>query len=96
MQDKANGTKDYKHGKGLPIHVVAAIKPIYVWLNDDNLLQKCPDCKTQMSLSTEWSGIVCLRPYLLVPMFRTCVSMMQYRTSTLVQVLPLKPRRRWA
>ena len=76
MQDKANGTK--RHGKGLPIPVVTAIKPIYVRLNDDTLLQKCPNCKTQMSLSTNWSGIVCLRPYLLAQMFCTCVSMMQY------------------
>ena len=98
MQDRANGTKDYKHGKGLPIPVVTAVKPIYCMsdLSDDNLLQNCPDCKTQMSLSTEWSGMVCLRPYLSVQMFCTCVSMMQYHISTLVQVLPLKPRRRWA
>ena len=47
MRDRANGTKDYKHAKGLPIPVVTAIKPIYARLSDDKLLQKCLDCKTQ-------------------------------------------------
>ena len=47
MRDRANGTKDYKHAKGLPIPVVTAIKPIYASLSDNKLLQKCLDCKTQ-------------------------------------------------
>ena len=47
MRDKAKGTNDYKHGNGLSVPVVTAIKPIYNRLSDDELLVKCLDCKTQ-------------------------------------------------
>ena len=47
MRDRAKATKDYKHGKGLPLPVVTAIKPIYARLSADELLAKCLDCKTQ-------------------------------------------------
>ena len=47
MRDKAKGTDDYEHGKGLPTSIVAAIKPIYSRLSNDKLLKKCLDCKTQ-------------------------------------------------
>ena len=47
MRDKAKGTDDYEHGKGLPTSIVAAIKPIYSRLSNDELLKKCLDCKTQ-------------------------------------------------
>ena len=47
MQDKAKGTNNYKPGKGLPLPVVTAIKPIYSRLSADELLKKCLDCKTQ-------------------------------------------------
>ena len=47
MRDKANGTNDYRHGKGLPLRVTQSIKPIYKRLSDDELLKKCLDCKTQ-------------------------------------------------
>ena len=47
MRDKAKGTNEHKHGNGLPIAVVTAIKPIYKRLSSDELLKKCLDCKTQ-------------------------------------------------
>ena len=42
-RDRAN----YKHGPGLPLEVIAKVKPVYQRLSDDGLLQKCLHGKTQ-------------------------------------------------
>ena len=47
QQDKANQTKLYKHGPGLPLEVIAKLKPEYVRLSIDILLEKCLHGKTQ-------------------------------------------------
>ncbi|XP_028414795.1 uncharacterized protein LOC114537882 [Dendronephthya gigantea] len=57
MRDKASGKNEYKHGKGLPINVVAAIKPIYAKLSNNELLSKCLDCKTQ-NQNESFNGMV--------------------------------------
>ena len=46
-RDKANGVSNYKPGIGLPLHVVAKVKPIYQDLSSDALLEKCLHGKTQ-------------------------------------------------
>ena len=45
--DKANKTSIYKHGPGLPLPVISKLKPEYVRLSDDSLLEKCLHGKTQ-------------------------------------------------
>lgn len=45
-QDKANNTKLYKPGPGIPDNIIALIKPIYNRLSNDELLNKCLDGKT--------------------------------------------------
>jgi hypothetical protein len=57
MRDRAKGTNEYKHGKGLPTPIVIAIKPIYARLSDDGLLLKCLDCKTQ-NQNESFNGMV--------------------------------------
>ena len=47
QQDKANGTKLYKHGPGLPLEVISKLKPEYIRLSEDSLLEKCLHGKTQ-------------------------------------------------
>ena len=47
QQDEANGTKLYKHGPGLPLEVIAKLKPEYIRLSEDSLLEKCLHGKTQ-------------------------------------------------
>ena len=47
QQDKANGTKLYKHGPGLPLEVIAKLKPEYIRLSEDSLLERCLHGKTQ-------------------------------------------------
>ena len=47
QQNKANKTNLYKHGPGLPLTIIAQIKPEYQRLNDDSLLQKCLHGKKQ-------------------------------------------------
>ena len=47
QQDKANRTSLYKHGPGLPLQFIAKVKPEYVKLSDDTLLEKCLHGKTQ-------------------------------------------------
>lgn len=37
----------YKPGPGLPLEVIAELKPVYVRLSDDELLKRCLDGKTQ-------------------------------------------------
>ena len=37
----------YKHGPGLPLDVIAKVKPVYQRLSDDALLEKCLHGKTQ-------------------------------------------------
>ena len=43
QRDRAN----YKHGPGLPLAVIAKVKPVYQRLSEDSLLQKCLHGKTQ-------------------------------------------------
>ena len=43
QQDK----NSYKHGSGLPLPIIAKVKPIYQRLSDDGLLEKCLHGKTQ-------------------------------------------------
>ena len=45
--DKANRTKLYKHGPGLPVELIAKLKPEYARLSDDSLFKKCLHGKTQ-------------------------------------------------
>ena len=47
MRDKVRNTSDYKHGTGLPLHIIAALKPIFLRLSEDSLLTRCLDGKTQ-------------------------------------------------
>ena len=47
QQDKANQTKLYKHGPGLPLEVIAKLEPEYVRLSNDILQEKCLHGKTQ-------------------------------------------------
>ena len=48
QRGKAKGVpNEYKHGSGLPIKVIAKVKPIYKRLSQDYLLQKCLHGKTQ-------------------------------------------------
>ncbi|XP_028418587.1 uncharacterized protein LOC114544031 [Dendronephthya gigantea] len=46
-RDKANATKEYKHGAGLPKQVIGHVKPIFDRLSESSLLQRCLDGKTQ-------------------------------------------------
>ena len=41
QKDKANHTNLFKHGPGLPLPVIAKLKPEYIRLSENNLLQKC-------------------------------------------------------
>ena len=45
--DKLNGTQSYKPGPGLPLDIIAKIKPIYADLGKDTELEKCLHGKTQ-------------------------------------------------
>ena len=36
MRDKANKAKTYKHGPGLPLAVIAELKPVYLRLSEDS------------------------------------------------------------
>ena len=47
QQDKANKTSLYKQGAGLPLPVISKLKPEYVRLSHDSLLEKCLHGKTQ-------------------------------------------------
>lgn len=47
QKDKANHTNLFKHGPGLPLPVIAKLKPEYIRLSENNLLQKCLHGKTQ-------------------------------------------------
>ena len=46
-QDKANGTRTYKPGPGLPLDIVMKLKPIFAELGDESLMEKCLHGKTQ-------------------------------------------------
>ena len=46
-RDVANGTQNYHPGKGLPLDIVAKIKPTYNDLSTSELLEKCLHGKTQ-------------------------------------------------
>ena len=43
----ANQTNIYKPGPGLPLNVIAELKPVYKRLSEDDLLARCLDGKTQ-------------------------------------------------
>ena len=45
--DIANRTKLFKPGPGLPVEIIAELKPIYLRLSEDALLTRCLDGKTQ-------------------------------------------------
>ena len=45
--DEANRRHRYKAGPGLPLHVIAELKPIFAGLSEDTLLMKCLHGKTQ-------------------------------------------------
>ena len=45
--DKAKGTSKFKPGAGLPLKVIAEVKPIFARLSDEHLLQKCLHGLTQ-------------------------------------------------
>ena len=47
QKDKANHTNLFKHGPGLSLPVIAKLKPEYIRLSENNLLQKCLHGKTQ-------------------------------------------------
>ena len=47
QKDKANTTKLYKHGPGLPLKLIAKLKPEYARLSDDSLFKKCLHGKTK-------------------------------------------------
>ena len=47
QKDRANRTKLNKHGPGLPLGVIAKLKPEYARLSDDSVLEKCLHGKTQ-------------------------------------------------
>ena len=47
QRDKANGTKLYKAGPGLPLEIIKHVKPIYKDLSQASLLSKCLHGKTQ-------------------------------------------------
>ena len=47
QQDRANGTKTYKPGKGLPLSVIEKVKPIFAALSSEELLAGCLHGKTQ-------------------------------------------------
>ena len=38
QQDRANGTKTYKPGRGLPLSVIEKVKPIFAALSSEELL----------------------------------------------------------
>lgn len=46
-KDRANQTNIYRPGPGLPLTVIAELKPIYKRLSEDDLLARCLDGKTQ-------------------------------------------------
>ena len=47
QQDKVTGATTYKPGPGLPLKIIANLKPIYNDLSTDQLLNKCLHGKTQ-------------------------------------------------
>ena len=47
MRDQANQTNYYKHEAGLPLDVIAELKPIFARLGEVSLLSRCLDGKTQ-------------------------------------------------
>ena len=56
-RDVANGTQHYHPGKGLPLDIVAKIKPIYNDLSTSELLEKCLHGKTQ-NQNESFNGMV--------------------------------------
>ena len=45
--DKANNTSKFKRGPGLPLTIIAVLKPVFARLSPDQLLKKCLHGKTQ-------------------------------------------------
>ena len=60
QQNKANQSKLYKHGPGLPLEVIAKLKPENVRLSNDILLEKCLHGKTQ-NQNESLNGMICQR-----------------------------------
>ena len=46
-KDKAANTNTYRPSKGLPLNVIKEVKPVYVRLSQDSLLEQCLHGKTQ-------------------------------------------------
>ena len=46
-KDRANQTNIYKPDPGLPLNVIAELKPVYERLSEDDLLARCLDGRTQ-------------------------------------------------
>ena len=46
-KDQAKITNTYRPSKGIPLHVLKAIKPVYARLSEDRLLEQCLHGKTQ-------------------------------------------------
>ena len=55
--DKPNGTQSYKPGPGLPLDIIAKIKPIYADLGKDSELEKCLQGKTQ-NANESFNGLI--------------------------------------
>ena len=47
QRDKATGNNTFKHGPGLPVSVIAHVKPIFQDLSSDSLFKECLHGKTQ-------------------------------------------------
>ena len=51
------GKQSYKHGAGLPLSIIAKVKPVYKRLSEDELLQKCLHGKTQ-NQNESFNGLI--------------------------------------
>jgi len=56
-RDIANGTKLFKPGPGLPVEIIAELKPIYLRLSEDALLTRCLDGKPRIKRSLKWDNM---------------------------------------
>ena len=57
QRDKANNTNLYKPGVGLPIGVIAHVKPVFENLSKPELLEKCLHGKTQNRIES-FNGMI--------------------------------------
>ena len=56
-RDKVNKTSTYKHGKSLPLEIFVQMKPVYVRVDDKELLRKCLDGKT-LNQNESFNGMI--------------------------------------